>query len=134
VYLADVKASFINNYDVNIATERLIRLYVADIEGKIAAKKVPCLKTNSEEGDDDGEYDDDSEEEEEEEEEEEDEEEESESEESDEDDSDESSSSSSSSEKEDEDSVDFKVVIESSNMEPEVRGEYSNTRIINTFS
>jgi hypothetical protein len=139
-YLADIKASFINNYDVNVATERLLRVYIADIEDKIAAKKAQHLERkesySTDEGHDDGEEEEDASEEEEDEEEDEDEDEdadeESDSEESegsddddddDDDDSSSSSSSSSSSEEEDEDTIDFKVVIESSHLEPEVRGK-----------
>lgn len=132
-YLPAIKACFINNYDMNVNTERLLRLYIADIEAKIATKKAQSLESKevyssednggSEESDDDEEYDD-SEEEEREEEEKEESESESESEEEESEESDaSSSSSSSSSEDEDEDNVDFKVVIESPNMEPEVRGK-----------
>lgn len=118
-YLSNIKECFINNYDINATTERLLRLYVADVE-----KKVEELRSEDVCSDDESEED--YEEEEDESENEEDsksDESEDESDDESEDDEDSSHSDcSSSSSEEDEDSVDFKVVIDSPNMEQEIRG------------
>ena len=122
-YLKDLKNCFINNYDMDRTTERMLRLYIASVEEKNERVKV-CVESKEEDEDDE----DDEEEEDEyssDDQHEEDDEDEDESEsESDDENEDDSSSCSSSSDEDDEDCIDFKVVIESPSMETEVRGEW----------
>ena len=132
-HLTALKSCFINNYDIDPGTERQLRVYIADVEAKVASSQTEsvaeedqyssdhesCSDEVAEEEDDDDnnenndDYDDESEEEVEDD-----------SESVDSSDDDEASDDvSSSSEDDDEDAIDFKVVIESPSMEPEVRGK-----------
>jgi nucleosome binding factor SPN SPT16 subunit len=126
-YLKDLKNCFINNYDMDRTTERMLRLYIASVEEKNERVKL-CVESKEEDEEEEeeeeveDEYSSDDQHEEEDEEDEDESESESESE-SDDEDEDDSSSCSSSSDEDDEDCIDFKVVIESPSMETEVRGE-----------